>query len=240
MPCLHAVFGIVSVIFVIFAQTAKKMPQPTDPAFRAPPPAPAARGGPAGQADPGAGAPLPASVLLRHLENAAFGRRTHARGPGDWHGFAFRLARRGADESGVRQADEHLALPLQDGMEIASADRLCALPRCRGWVRGIAAMHGKIYTVIDLADFLGFGATDASRARLLLLPPQQDFYSALLLDKSVSLRVFEGGLPAAAREEAAQSVAPYLRAALREGARRWGVLDMDALLSSEQWRRVGQ
>jgi len=191
---------------------------------------------------PPATALLSATTLLHQLEDAALGRRMSAPG-GDWRGFAFRLGRRdgGYGRRAGRHDGEYLVVPLADGMEIASATRLCALPHCHNWVRGITALRGAIYTVIDFADFLGFGATDAVRARLLLLPaPQHDVHSALLLDRRVSLRAFEHGLPEVGLDGVAASLAPYLRASVREGARQWGVLDVGALLFSEKWLRVGR
>lgn len=176
--------------------------------------------------------PPPAAILLRQLAGAALGRQVNAPGNG-WRGFAFRL-------NGPHDR-EYLVAPLADGMEIASPRGLCALPHCQNWVRGMLRARGVIYTVIDFAGFLGFGATDATRARLLLLPaPRPDFHSALLLDSRISLRAFELGLPEAGVGDAAAPLAPYLRASLREGARRWGVLDVGALLSSEKWLRVGR
>src|SRR5512139_631476 len=92
--------------------------------------------------------------LLRELERrgrAIAGGREGAAGR-EWVGVAFRL---GAETFLVAREEtrEVMALP----------SFLTRVPGARTWIRGLANVRGQLLPVIDLRQYLGSGATQASR-----------------------------------------------------------------------------
>ena len=168
-------------------------------------------------------------AALRQLEDASLGEEGSAfvwNRAAVWHGFAF----------SVEELD--LVVPLAVGVGIAPGRSLLPspvlLPLSREWVVGMVNIRGEVHTVIDFARFIGRPAAASAGANLLLLS-NDVCKSALLLDSRISLRAFDRDLPEADRSTAARSLAPILSALLLEGDQLWGVIDVESLLSAENF-----
>ena len=107
----------------------------------------------------------------------------------------------------------------------------------------MANLRGGLFTVVDLAVFLGLrdvaaARADAAQTRLVSLNPELNINCALLVDRLVGLRADEQLTLEPAEAGAGQRprfAGPRMRDA--EG-RSWQQLDLEALSKHEQFLRV--
>ncbi|MCV2370072.1 chemotaxis protein CheW [Roseateles oligotrophus] len=150
----------------------------------------------------------------------------------------------------VECAGYGLLLSLKQAAEIFTPVTIKPVPYAQPWLVGVANLRGGLFTVIDLAVFLGLregGGTrsdmraDTAQTRLVSLSPELNINCALLVDRLVGLRgdeqltlepVLTNPLDGAVRPRFA---GPHMRDA--EG-RSWQQLHLDALSKHEQFLRV--
>ncbi len=150
-----------------------------------------------------------------------------------------------------------LLFSLKQAAEIFTPVPLKPVPYAKPWMAGVANLRGGLFTVVDLAVFLGLreaaGArADAAQTRLVSLNPELNINCALLVDRLVGLRGDEhlSLEPAEADpgkrprfDETGKEVSskrprfagPRMRDA--EG-QSWQQLDLDALSKHEQFLRI--
>ena len=140
-----------------------------------------------------------------------------------------------------------LLFSLMQAAEIFTPVAIKPVPYAQPWLVGVANLRGGLFTVIDLAVFLGLreaGAqrTDAAQARLVALNPDLNINCALLVDRLVGLRSNEQLtlVPAGPAEAAKLPLRPRFSGPLRRDAdgRSWQQLHLDALSTHEQFLRV--
>jgi twitching motility protein PilI len=134
----------------------------------------------------------------------------------------------------VECAGTGLLLPLAQSGEIFPLRTLLKLPHAKPWLTGVAQLRGDLYTVVDLAAFLGLRAPQAvdpaaPEGQLVMLAPALQVNAALRVDRLAGLR----GEEQLVREpEAAEDTARPAFAAGRwkdaQGAS-WQELDLGAL-----------
>jgi twitching motility protein PilI len=163
----------------------------------------------------------------------------------DLRKFQEELARRIASADRAASAGRRLAfragsaswlVALPDAGEVLPVPALTSVPLTRGWVRGLANVRGNLYTVVDLAAFVGDRPTPAGpRNRLLLVGQRHAMNSALLVDLVVGLRDV-GDLASRALDTSTQ---PWIKAAYadRDGTN-WQELDVPALLQGSHFLDV--
>jgi len=93
----------------------------------------------------------------------------------------------------VECAGVGLLLPLAQAGEIFPLRSLLKLPHAKPWLTGVAQLRGDLYTVVDLAAFLGLRApqaTDPSApdGQLVMLAPALQVNAALRVDRLAGLR----------------------------------------------------
>ena len=96
----------------------------------------------------------------------------------------------------VECAGYGLLLSLKQAAEIFTPTTIKPLPYAQPWLVGVANLRGGLFTVVDLAVFLGLRGTDgrqdtridASQARLVAINPELNINCALLVDRLVGLR----------------------------------------------------
>ncbi len=86
-----------------------------------------------------------------------------------------------------------LLLPLAQAGEIFPLRALLRLPHAKPWMTGVAQLRGDLYTVIDLAAFLGLRAPQsmdpaAPDGQLVMLAPALQVNAALRVDRLLGLR----------------------------------------------------
>ena len=93
----------------------------------------------------------------------------------------------------VECAGVGLLLPLAQAGEIFPLRTLLKLPHAKPWLTGVAQLRGDLYTVVDLAAFLGLRAPQAidpaaPEGQLVMLAPALQVSAALRVDRLAGLR----------------------------------------------------
>jgi twitching motility protein PilI len=94
----------------------------------------------------------------------------------------------------VECAGVGLLLPLAQAGEIFPLRSLLKLPHAKPWMTGVAQLRGDLYTVVDLAAFLGLRAPksandpSALEGQLVMMAPALQVNAALRVDRLAGLR----------------------------------------------------
>jgi twitching motility protein PilI len=135
---------------------------------------------------------------------------------------------------------ERWMIELPDAGEVVSVPELTPVPRTRAWFRGIANVRGALFSVVDLAGFLGQAPTALDPdSRLLLVGQRFGTSVALLVDRVLGLRKVSEFTPELSAVEP-DGAAPWAGEAYRDAdGQRWRRLEVAALLADEDFLRVG-
>lgn len=149
---------------------------------------------------------------------------------------------------GVECAGVGLLFSLKQAAEIFTPVPLKAVPYAQPWMAGVANLRGGLFTVVDLAVFLGLRDGAATRAdvgqtRLVSLNPELNINCALLVDRLVGLRGDEHlslEVPAPATP-AVPAQPKFAGPRMRDAAGQlWQQIDLEALVKHAQFLRVVQ
>ena len=145
----------------------------------------------------------------------------------------------------VECAGVGLLFSLKQAAEIFTPVPLKAVPYAQPWMAGVANLRGGLFTVVDLAVFLGLRDGAAARAdlgqtRLVSLNPELNINCALLVDRLVGLRADEQmtlEMPAPTPHARAE---PKFSGPRRQDAagQIWQQIDLEALVKHAQFLRV--
>lgn len=90
---------------------------------------------------------------------------------------------------GVTVGDKRFLINLQDVKEVLAVPPLQLVPFTKPWFLGVANVRGNLYSISDLAQFMGMPATPKSmNNRILLLSTDTTAQVALLVDNLIGLR----------------------------------------------------
>jgi len=163
----------------------------------------------------------------------------------DLRQFQEDLARRIASADRAASAGRRLAfrtggsswlVALPDAGEVLSVPTLTSVPLTRGWLRGMANVRGNLFTVTDLAAFVGATPVQPSpRSRLLLVGQRHGVNAALLVELVLGLRDVADLVQGAADVGAPSWVSAAYQD--RSGLS-WRELDVAALLQASQFLDV--
>ena len=134
----------------------------------------------------------------------------------------------------------NLVVPFIHEFEIVPFQTLLPLPMTKVWVKGMLNIRGEIYTVIDFSEFIGSPPVQHQKTTNLLLLPDKELKSALLISGRISLRLFDINLPTVSKDSFSETLGLFLSTALDDGGSRWGVLNVQALSSSNQFNSIGR
>ena len=147
----------------------------------------------------------------------------------------------------VECAGVGLMFSLKQAAEIFTPVPLKAVPYAKPWMAGVANLRGGLFTVVDLAVFLGLRDGAAARAdvvqtRLVSLNPELNINCALLVDRLVGLRAdeqmtLEVPVPASSAPVQPKFSGPRMRDAAGQV---WQQIDLEALVKHAQFLRVVQ
>ena len=144
---------------------------------------------------------------------------------------------RAASKLGVQVGHQNWLIDLAEAGEVLPVPPITPVPLTRAWFRGVTNVRGNLYSVVDLAAFLGNGASrGGEQTRLVLLGERFRSAAALLVDRSLGLRN-----PAQLRaRDPVAGAAAWLRAEYEDdvGAH-WGELDVGALVRDTVFLAVG-
>lgn len=113
-------------------------------------------------------------ALLRELERRVQ-RSAGVQGAVDereWLGVGFRI--------GV----DHFLVARQDLQEVISWPAILArVPGAKPWLRGITSVHGQLFPMIDLRQYLGSGLTPTTRQCRVIIANHKDIPAGFLVDE---------------------------------------------------------
>jgi twitching motility protein PilI len=142
----------------------------------------------------------------------------------------------------VECAGVGLLFSLKQASEIFAPVPIKPVPYAKPWLAGVANLRGGLFTVVDLAVYLGLRDPAAGRAaqpqsRLVSLNGELNLNCALLVDRLAGLRS-EEQLPLAAEQPT--GVRPRFAGALRrdEAGRTWQEINLEALSRQENFLRI--
>jgi twitching motility protein PilI len=135
----------------------------------------------------------------------------------------------------VRIAEQNWLVDLSHISEVITPSAIALVPLTQPWFLGVTNIRGKLFSVVDLANFKGANATTRSAEnRLLIVHPQFTSNSALLVEQALGLRNIDKmqlqtnvSLPA----WAAQSH-------IDDDGKSWLSLDVEALVTSNEFLTV--
>jgi len=134
---------------------------------------------------------------------------------------------------GVTVGDKRFLINLQDVKEVLPVPPMQLVPFTKPWFLGVANVRGNLYSISDLAQFMGMPATSKStNNRILLLSTESTAQVALLVDSLIGLRSVQGMQLQSAEDEADFfSLNSYKDA---EGGD-WLELDIEALVQNKNF-----
>lgn len=90
---------------------------------------------------------------------------------------------------GVQIGAEFWLVEMCDISEVLPTPPMTAVPLTKSWYRGVANVRGNLYSVADLAAFMGQGETPHdARDRVLLVAQKFAFNAGLLVNRVLGLR----------------------------------------------------
>lgn len=135
-----------------------------------------------------------------------------------------------------------LLFSLKQAGEIFAPVPIKAVPYAKPWLAGVANLRGGLFTVVDLAVYLGLrdgspGRTVAAQSRLVSLGGEINLNCALLVDRLAGLRS-DDQLPLADVQPAGPL--PRFAGALRrdEAGRHWQEINLEALARQENFLHI--
>ena len=94
---------------------------------------------------------------------------------------------------GVTVGDKRFLINLQDVKEVLPVPPMQLVPFTQPWFFGVANVRGNLYSISDLAQFIGMPPTPKSaNNRILLLSTESTAQVALLVDSLIGLRSVQG------------------------------------------------
>lgn len=142
----------------------------------------------------------------------------------------------------VECAGAGLLFSLKQASEIFAPVPIKPVPYAKPWLAGVANLRGGLFTVVDLAVYLGLrdpapGRAAAAQSRLVSLGSDLNLNCALLVDRLAGLRSDEQ-LPLAPQQPAGPL--PRFAGALRrdEAGRNWQEINLEALSRQENFLHI--
>lgn len=139
-------------------------------------------------------------------------------------------------------AGQGLLLSLKQAGEIFDLGALLPVPHTRPWLAGVVNLRGGVFTVVDLAGFLGLRPADAparvQRGKLVAFNAALGINGALLIDRLEGLRHAQDMLADGESHDNAPRPA-FAPARWRDAAgRAWQEIDLAALARQPQFLAI--
>jgi chemotaxis signal transduction protein len=145
-----------------------------------------------------------------------------------WRGFVFKV--------------ENLTLvaPFVGEYEIIPCNEIFPLPLAKSWIKGMTNIRGEIYSVVDFSEFIGQKPVRTTRGCNLILLPDRQLKSALMINSQVRLQSFSSNMATANTEILGPGLVPYLSTVLVDGDQQYGILDVQALMESAVFSSIAR
>ena len=125
-----------------------------------------------------------------------------------------------------------------DVKEVAVCEGLVVVPQTKAWMRGLVNSKGVLYSVSDLSLFAGYGRPIPTQKGHLLLLQAQAKQSALLVNRVIGFRYFDGAESISdfeSKSEILDGLASYVNEGFVSEDQPWYRIDIVSLLESEQF-----
>lgn len=142
----------------------------------------------------------------------------------------------------VMIGEQRCLIDLPEAGEIVPMPALGAIqkvPLTRDWFLGVVNVRGTLFTVVDLARFMGGNFTPVSReARLVTMSHAMNFNTTLVVSRMLGLR---NSASMTALEERAPAEKPWLARRYRDAdGQTWYRLSLARLVASQSFLMVGR
>ena len=142
---------------------------------------------------------------------------------------------------GLSCAGEQWLIRLADAGEVTAVPPIAAVPLTKPWFVGVANIRGNLYSVVDLAGFLGRGAAPPAaggQRRLVLFGPRVgDLKAGVVVERVLGLRNLAELAPAAPPAGAPEW---YGRRWIDATGGAWQEIDLSHLARDAAFLQVGQ
>lgn len=90
---------------------------------------------------------------------------------------------------GVQIGPELWLVEMSDIGEVQPVPHMTAVPLAKTWYCGVANVRGNLYSIVDMAAYMGSeGIPRHGRSRILLIAPRHAFNTGLLVNRVLGLR----------------------------------------------------
>jgi twitching motility protein PilI len=138
---------------------------------------------------------------------------------------------------GFQVGADNWFVALHQVSEVIPVPQVMQVPLTQPWFRGVANVRGNLYSMVDLAAFLGGDPTAAGMERRVILVSERLVGGAgLLVSRMLGLRNAEQLNPA---ERPADAPAWLAAAYTDAGGNRWLELDLPQLVREQRFLEVG-
>ena len=136
-----------------------------------------------------------------------------------------------ASTLGIQLGGENWLVDMGDISEVLPPPPLTSVPLTKPWYRGVSNIRGNLYSISDLAAYLGKPeVVHEGRGRVLLVNPKFSFNAGLLVSRVLGLRDVSNWQ----RTESEAGV-DYQD----EQGQTWHKLDIDRLLQQPEFLQIG-
>ncbi|MDQ3228766.1 MAG: chemotaxis protein CheW [Pseudomonadota bacterium] len=146
--------------------------------------------------------------------------------PGLWRGVAYRVGNR------------HLASGFDEVVEILSVPPITPVPGAQPWMLGVANVRGNLLPIVDLKQFLEGERTVMHEGQRMLLMRQQGGDVAVLIDELYGQRGFTDQQLTDLETLAEGRYTHLVDRAYRLGEQTWGILSLDRLSRTPEFRQA--
>lgn len=131
-----------------------------------------------------------------------------------------------------------LLVPLEAISDVVECGPVTAVPRTKEWLRGVANVRGTLYSITDLACFLGRPAITSETDSKLLVLNDKELRSAILVNDVYGLKSFDEEQHFSDHQSLDENIRPYVSRAFKEGDHTWAVFDVQRLISADAFLDV--
>lgn len=136
----------------------------------------------------------------------------------------------------IRVGDQNWLIDLADISEVMAPPPCTSVPLTQSWYLGLSNIRGRLFSVIDLAVYVGLGGTHTNtHNRLLLTHPRLSSHAALLVDQALGLRNLNDMQPDGAGQDS-WSLARYRD----KNGELWHNIELHALINRPEFVRIGK
>ncbi len=131
-----------------------------------------------------------------------------------------------------------LLMPLESITDVVECGPITVVPRTKPWLRGVSNVRGTLYSVTDLAAFLGCASSPMEPEGKLLVMRDNELRAAFLVDEVYGLKVFDIEQRVDSVNTVDTAIRPYVREGYEENDQVLPVLDVHRLVSTEQFLAI--